>query len=435
MPNRFVGVRKDGNINVVSSSPFTSEDITTHAMSEELSDKTSSDIIANYHIRQEHIVRRHAHVPAHSMKVALVGNWKMRCGIATYAESIWPLVAKLVGDVKLFIEDDDVTTGVITSFGDQTLSDDKVVRCWKRGEPLGGLIAALDEYEPDVVWVQHEFGIFPNAGHWLSFASRARERYCLVVTMHSVFHHRDKTICEAVIPNIVVHLQGAMDVLKQEKYILGNVVVIPHGCAPCVDRTRLWNVYRTNNTFMQFGFGFRYKGWETSIRTVYELKKKHPDVFFTGLFSESQFASREHQTYYDELTDLIASLGLKQNIALIRGYQTDVALDSFMRTNTAIVFPYESSGEHEVFGASGTARVAMTAGIPVVTTHANHFSDVPSLKADTPEALASVLSNMFLNDVARQVQVEKQVAYTLENSWAKCAERYVAVFANALTGS
>jgi hypothetical protein len=28
------------------------------------------------------------------IKIAFVGNWKMRCGIATYAENLWPEVAK-----------------------------------------------------------------------------------------------------------------------------------------------------------------------------------------------------------------------------------------------------------------------------------------------------------------------------------------------------
>ena len=433
MSNRFIGARNDGNITVVSSSPFTCKDLSIREASNALSDKNPSEIITDYRMHRSSIVHRHNVTSPSLMKVALVGNWKMRCGIATYAENIWPSVAKLVGDVKLFIEHNDVLTGDVTLFGDKKLPRDKVVSCWKRGEGLNDLVTAIDEYDPDVVWVQHEFGIWPNARHWLSFVSRIRERYRIVVTAHSVFHHRDKTICEAAVPNIVVHTQGAADVLKIEKNVSGTVTVIPHGCMPCTDTTRLWNSYRTNNTFMQFGFGFRYKGWGLSIRTVHELKKTYKDVFFTGLFSESPYARQEHQAYYDELVGLIDELDVRENVALLRGYQSDETLDSFMRTNTAIVFPYVSGGEHEVFGASGAARVAMSTGIPVVTTNANHFLDLPTCKASMPKELAAVLSNMFSDSVFRRAQVERQVVYTYENSWDKCAERYVAAFAKLET--
>jgi glycosyltransferase involved in cell wall biosynthesis len=432
MSSRFVGVRKDGNIGVVSSSPFACEDLSTHEVPSTLHDKAPIEIITDYRMYQHSIVRKDASSVPHFMKVALVGNWKTHCGIATYAEHIWPEVAKLVGNVKLFIEHNDTLAGDITVFGDTVLSPDKVVRCWRRGDSLNELGDAIEAYSPDIVWVQHEFGIWPNARHWLSFMSRMQERSRVVITAHSVFHHKDKTVCEAAMPNIVVHTQGGADVLKLEKHVSGAITVISHGCTPCTDTTRLWNAYMTNNTFMQFGFGFRYKGWELSIRTVHELKKTYQDVFFTGLFSESQFARQEHKTYYDELIRLIDELGIRENIALLRGYQSDEALDSFMRTNNATVFPYVSGGEHEVFGASGAARVAMSTGIPVVTTSANHFLDLPTLKANTPEALAAVLSNIFSDDTARQTQVERQVTYTLENSWARCAERYVAVFVDAL---
>lgn len=353
----------------------------------------------------------------------------MECGIATYAENLWSQVVKHVGDYKLFIENNSSSIGPLNEIGGQSISPDKVVACWKRGNPTKELSAAIKEYDPDIVWIQHEFGLFPNASHWLSLMNQL-SGYRVIVTMHSVFHHKDKTICEAAIPEIVVHLQGAYEVLKNEKRIPGKVYVIPHGCFPCTNRERLWNLYKSEKTFMQFGFGFRYKGWENSIRATALLKQKFPDVFFTGLFSESPHSKQEHDVYYNELMDLVEQLDIQENVALIRGFQSEETLDSYLRTNQATLFPYISHPAHEVYGASGAARIAMSKALPVVTSSVNHFSDLPTVKADTSEEIANALSELFTNSSSREAQIKRQIDYLNENTWEKVALRYICLFEN-----
>jgi glycosyltransferase involved in cell wall biosynthesis len=181
---------------------------------------------------------------------------------------------------------------------------------------------------------------------------------------------------------------------------------------------------------MQFGFGFRYKGWEKSIRAASLLREKYPDVFFTGLFSESSFNSVDHQVYYDELSRLVQELNVQDNVGLIRGYQSDAALDSYLRTNQVVLFPYVSHPQHEVFGVSGAARYAMSKAAPVITTSVNHFSDVPTLKADTPEEIAEAIDRMFSNSLARKAQVDRQLDYLNDNTWEKVALRHVQLFSD-----
>lgn len=426
---RFVGARK-GSICLVSSAPLielSDSNIEFVPIPEEYADVDTGTLFTSFRVRNGVLQPRRKHGPASSLKLAFVGNWKMRCGIATYSENLLPEVAKHFGDFKLFIERNDAPTGPINMVGETAVPLEKVVPCWNRGGSLVELANAIKTYDPDVVWFQHEFGIWPHAGHWLSLMSQLSD-YRVIVTMHSVFHHRDKTIVEACMPEIIVHLDGAKNVLQKEKGINNPVHVMSHGCMPVTDHARLWNFYKSGHTFMQFGFGFRYKGWEKSIRATAILREKYPDVFFTGLYSESPFNAIDHQVYYDELMALINELGIQENVAIIRGYQSDVALDSYMRTNQATVFPYVSHPAHEVFGVSGAARVAMSKMAPVITTNVNHFSDVPTLKADTPEEIADALDMMFSNPLARKAQVEKQLAYLNENTWEKVALRHVKLF-------
>jgi len=393
----------------------------------EYSAVSNAALITDFRVKNGKLRPRQKRAAANKLKLAFVGNWKMQCGIATYSENLFPHVAKHFGDFKMFIEKNGAPTSPINIVGDTLVPPEKIVSCWQRGGPLTELADAIKEYDPDVVWIQHEFGIWPNARHWLALMSQLDD-YHVIVTMHSVFHHRDKTIVEACMPEIIVHLEGAKTVLQVEKGISSPVHVMPHGCAPVTDTSRLWNFYKSGHTFMQFGFGFRYKGWEKCIRAVAILRDKYPDVFFTGLFSESAFSAVDHQVYYDELMRLVDELGVKDNVAIIRGYQSDTALDSYMRTNQVVVFPYVSHPAHEVFGASGAARLAMSKMSPVITTTVNHFSDLPTLKADSPEEIADALDQMFSNTLARKAQVEKQVEYLSENTWEKIALRHVKLF-------
>lgn len=428
MNSKYVA-SKNGTIYVVSSSPLIVNDPGSELVEvpEEHHDIPAADVVTRFKVKCGKLRQRRRSGHASKLKLAFVGNWKMQCGIATYSENLLPHVARQFGDFRLFIEKNDYPTGPVTVIGETAVPPEKVVSCWKRGEPLGTLAKAIKDYDPDVVWIQHEFGIWPNAGYWLSLMGQLSD-YRVIVTMHSVFHHRDKTIVEAAMPEIIVHLDGAKKVLQEEKGITSPVHVLPHGCAPVTDIDRLWNFYKSDHTFMQFGFGFRYKGWEKSIRAASILKNKHSDVFFTGLYSESSFNMTDHQVYYDELQRLVHELGLQDNAAIIRGYQSDVALDSYMRTNQVVVFPYVSNKEHEVFGVSGAARMAMSKVVPVVTTNANHFSDVPTLKGDTPEEIADAIDRMFSNSLARKEQVAKQLTYLNENSWSQVALKHIQIF-------
>ncbi len=412
---KYVGIRND-KIVTVSDSPFESKGMKVVESSSE------NPISLSKHDRVQK--------PLNEMKVAFVGNWKMVCGISTYSEKLWPHVIDGVGHARLFIERNDTPTGPLHLVGDRTVADEDVVICWKRGEDLKELVKRIDEYDPDIVWVQHEWGLWSNARHWLSFLSQMRSRR-VIVTMHSVFHHRDKTICEAAMPEIVVHLDGAKKVLDDEKKICGSVSVIPHGCDPCLDRKKLWNLYKSPRTFMQFGFGFRYKGWETSLEVARILAGRYEDAFFTGLFSESPFNATEHQLYYDELMSFVTKHGLESNVSIIRGFQSVEVLDSYMRTNQAVLFPYTSHPKHEVYGASGAARSAMSKAVPVVTTSVNHFSDIPTLKADDPKSLAEILDKLFSDPLMKKKQVDKQLKYVEENSWYNVAQLYLKLFSNS----
>lgn len=422
---KYIGT-KNGRVVVISDTVFTSDGLTTIAIPNELANVPDSDLIASYRVKDGKLVQQFVMKQAKDLKLAFVSNWRQRCGIAQYGELLCGELIKKVGDIRIFAELSTNPIGDINMIGNTPVN---VVPCWKRGESIMGLVKAIKDYNPDVVLLNQEWGLFSNARHWLSLMNQLSE-FRVIVIQHSVFYHKDKTICEAAMPEIIVHLEGAKQVLKEHKKISGKVYVIPHGSTPYVPG-KLWNMYRSDRTFLQSGYGLRYKNFQACIEAVAILKKKYDDVFYTAIFSESEYGKLDHDIYYNELMELVKRLGVEENVAIIRGYQSDETLDAYFRTNVATVFPYFSSPEHEVFGASGAARTAMSKGIPVITSSVNHFSDVPSIKADTPEEIANALEKVFNDAAFREAQVKTQVKYIEDTSWERVGEMYIDV----LTGS
>jgi glycosyltransferase involved in cell wall biosynthesis len=426
---RYAGVGNNSCIQLISNTPFGHSDLQVIRVPSELDEVSSADLITKYRIKDGQFCCRGSKKCVSQLKLALVGNFRQACGISTFNESLWPEIANRVKDFKLFIEHNDHPTASIQLLGSQSLTEQQVVACWKRGESLQSLAQEIQAYQPDVVLISHEWGLFPNARYWLSLLTQLTE-FRVITTMHSIFPtHLDKTICEAAMTEVVAHLEGGQQALR-EKGVSAKNYLIPHGCYPYREG-HLWNFYRSDKTFMQVGFGFRYKRFEYCIRAVALLKEKHSDVFFTALFSESPFAQNEHQLYFDALMRLVEELKVQENVAIIRGFQTEQAVECYLRTNQAAVFPYVSAPGHKVFGASGAARLAMAAGVPVISSSIPHFSDLPTIKADTPEQIAQALDHLFSAPANREAQIAKQIKHIEENSWTKVAEKYLAIFGGA----
>lgn len=425
---RFVGI-KDNHVKIVSDKQFSCNDLQIIELSSQFDHVPAMDLITQYRVKNGQLFSKLQQKDAQDMKVALVGNYAMACGIATYGYNLFPEIAKHIKDVKLFIEKNERPTHNIYQFGEKTLPEDKVISCWERGKSLKELIDALKEYDPDVIIINHEFGLWSNAAYWMSMMTQLSD-YRVLVIMHSVFpHHKDKTIVEACIPEIIVHLEDAKQVLSQTKGISNPIHVIPHGCYYGSNK-RLWNFYKTPHTIIQMGFGFRYKAFEDTIIACSLLKEKYPDIFLTIIFSEAIQSKNEHQLYYNELLKLINSLSLQENVAIVRGFQSDEVINSYLHTNRVAVFPYKSDPEHLVYGASGAARLAMAANIPVVSSLIPHFSDLPTIKCQLPEDIAQELDKLFSNSKYYKDQIEKQNNFIEENSWEKVALKFIKLLEN-----
>ena len=406
---------RDSKIYIISDTPLVVPEY-KHIFSPGLKIKPN-DLLMNYKVFENKLVSADHKLNPLTAKIAFISVWGITCGISTYSQYLVNEMAKINPNIKIFSEDGD----------GQTYNFPNLVRCWKRGESLERLIKEIHAYSPDVIYIQHEYGIFPDARKWSRLIS-ALHKYKTFVTLHSVYKHKDKAVCEAICKNLIVHTHLAKQVLE-EKGITSEINVIPHGCSLFEETSRLWNIYKTPHTLVQFGFGFEYKGWDVALKAISILKEKYPDIFYQILFSESGFSKGYHDVQYSKLTKLIEELGVEENVSIIRGFQSDASLCNFLRTARVAIFPYTANPEHIVYGSSGAARIAMANGTPTIVSNVPLFYDLKETlpHVENAEELAKEIDKLFSEPAYYKDIAKKESEFVQEHGWGITAKRYLAL--------
>lgn len=355
------------------------------------------------------------------LNVVFICNWNENCGISTYSRY---LIEALLPKVKQL--------AVLSEISEEAKDDPPfVTRCWQRGTSLKSLIDKIKALEPDYIIIQHEFGIFPKATYFLQLL-QGIDDIPYVVTMHSVYEHLDKAICTSAVKRIIVHSEDGKNILRK----LGNtndIFVIPHGCVEFDDKGELWNIFQTPYTIVQFGFGFFYKGVDKVLDAIHYLKNsdnKFKNIFYCYLCSDNFHTSVVHAQYYDFLLKKIEELDLHDNAVIIKKFQTEQIIKSYLRTAKIAVFPYVSDPKNTVYGASGAIRIAMACGTPVIASNCHQFDDLEGIvpRPGTALELAKVIDEIFSNEKYRQSVIAKSSEYISENNWDITADRYINLF-------
>lgn len=361
------------------------------------------------------------------LRIAVICNFDDQCGIATYTSLLLDALRPKVQEIKIFAEH------LKSPFPDQAERDNRnnVVRCWRRGESMVEAIRQVQDWKPDMIHIQHEFGIFPKAGPFLKMLEML-DGIPYVVTLHSVYEHLDKTICTAYIKNMIVHSDAARESLYRHGH-LNDVDVIYHGCVEYPDTSELWNIFQNDYTVIQFGFGFNYKNVEGAIDAIAHLKDtqdKFKDIFYCYLCSENPHTRSIQQEYYGHLNKRVEELGLQENVVILRGFLSEKHITNFLRTAKLAIFPYRSDPTNMVYGASGAIRNALACGVPTIASECHHFDDLEGVvpRPATSEELAAEIDKVFSDGRYRQDLVERETRFVKTHNWDKTSDQHIEVF-------
>jgi polysaccharide biosynthesis protein PslF len=351
-----------------------------------------------------------------------------RCGIATFTESLIGALARIRGGIA--------DNGVIRTVADW---DDSISL-----EPE--IVAEIDVMTPDwarpletwctafdLLWIQHEFGIFgPDDGGSILDLGR-RSPLPIATTLHTVMvspSDRQRTIIESLgdVSEVVVVMSKQARRRLIETYDIDSekVHVVPHG-TQFTPRRRPSEHRGSLPTIVNWGLIGPGKGLETGIRALALLQhlESSPRLVIRGA-THPNVKRREGEAYRDGLVELIGELGLQGSVEMSDEYMSPQELESLIHSADMALIPYDTTEQV----TSGVLVDAIGAGLPVVATAFPHSLELLSSGAgrvvpqQDPKAMAAAIEALLTDPSALAAAGDEAMRVGRDFAWPRVAFKY-----------
>jgi len=284
----------------------------------------------------------------------------------------------------------------------------------------------------DLLWIQHEFGIFgPDDGGSVLDLCR-RSPLPVATTLHTVMvspSDRQRAIIESLgdaSEVVVVMSQQARRRLIEKYDIDGEKVhVIPHG----TQFSPRQNGEHGNSrpTIVSWGLIGPGKGLETGIRALALLQdlESPPRLVIRGA-THPNVKRREGEAYRDRLVQLIGELGVQGSVEMSDEYMTPQELESLIHSADMALIPYDTSEQV----TSGVLVDAIGAGLPVVATAFPHSVELMSSGAgrvvpqQDPKAMAAAIEALLTDPSALAAAGDEAKRVGRHFAWPRVAFEY-----------
>ena len=325
-----------------------------------------------------------------------------------------------------------------------------VVRCWEsnRLSSLFGLIKAVHDCRPDVVWFNLVYSSFGTPEHPLAaFAglcmpaiTRAM-RYFTHVTLHHITEHVDfggagvkqeglyrlgSTLATRMLLNansVSVLLSGYRRTLAS-KYAAQNVLLGMHGifaqCPTPPDFSRRGN---PDHRLVAIGHWGTYKRLETLMEAFPLVLRRVPSARLI-------IGGANHHTrpgYWESIRDKYGSNPRLE----FRGYIAENDLAELFSTASILVLPYDSAT-----GSSGPAHQACEFGLPIVSADLSDFRDMAAdedmavsfYKTGDPVDLAAQIIGLLESPNEQRQAAEQNYAAAVRMTMPNVVRHYLRWF-------
>jgi glycosyltransferase involved in cell wall biosynthesis len=283
----------------------------------------------------------------------------------------------------------------------------------------------------DLVWVQHEFGIFgPGRGKRVLELCEALEKP-VVSTLHTVLlepTRMEREIIERLSSRsqrVVVMSQAARErLLGTHGVDPGKVSIIQHGA----------HVYRRigshdrdrRPTVATWGLLGPGKGIEWGIRALTHLTHLRPlPRYHVQGATHPNVLATEGEAYRHYLRALASDLGVSDMLTMSAAYLPAHRLAEMMEAIDVVLLPYDSRAQV----TSGVLVEALAAGLPVVATAFPHAIELLSEGAGRvvhhrdPKAMATALESLLTRPRAIRAAAMAARRIAPELRWSSVARR------------
>jgi glycosyltransferase involved in cell wall biosynthesis len=383
-------------------------------------------------------ITRAVRAPSH---IALLGNFPpRRCGLATYTHDSW-LALKghpSAPRVDVYAMDD----GQVEGYGpdiDTLIPQDDVAAYHAAAD-------AIDASGAQILWVQHEFGIFGGESGSYLLGLVNRVSIPVAVTLHTILESPNgsqRSVLESLLDRastIIVMAEKGREILERVYHVdPAKVSVIPHGIPdrPLGDtvaaRARLGLPERP--TILTFGLLSPDKGIADMIEAMPAIRAQSPDAHYVVLgATHPHLVRREGEQYRDTLIARVAELGLQDSVSFVDRFVELDELTEWLTAADLYVTPYRNPAQI----TSGTLSYAIGLGKAVVSTPYVHATEILSdnhgalVPFRAPDALATAVGGLLTDDVARNQMSLRAYARGRTMTWPRNAETVLAAMSPAL---
>ncbi|MEM7095767.1 MAG: glycosyltransferase [Actinomycetota bacterium] len=293
----------------------------------------------------------------------------IECGIATYTSYLEEATARL-----------DIDTFVVAPHGAQ---GDNVFPTYQAGS--GGFAPAayqmFTQLTPDVVHIQHEYGLFgPSRGvEVVDLVLRLRlVDIPVVVTLHTVYESLkpgEQLVLRHLLPEcqgIIVHEDFQRSTLRRElgDEVADKVTVLDHGVRevmPVRDPKRKLGLHPADKVVMMCGYFRPTKGFHKAVEFFGEVAEAHPDAV---LVMAGKTRNIEYDDYRQELLAEIAETPFASRVQVLAGQFPQHTFDTLLSAADVVVLPYDVGAQ------SGVLSQAIAFKRPLVTSQLKAFTSV-----------------------------------------------------------
>ncbi|MDV6332252.1 glycosyltransferase family 4 protein [Asticcacaulis sp. 201] len=368
-------------------------------------------------------------------KTAIIGNFPPRqCGLATFTRDMYACLSRALPHASwsvIAMNDPGAAYDYPSEVTHQVPQND--IAAYR------ALADELNDNGTQVLFVQHEFGIYGGPSGAYLIECLERLNMPIVTTLHTVLENpndEQRHVMKALIrlsSTLVTMAQKGRDILKRVYGVKDEQIqVVLHG-APSRP-LRATSEFKPmlhltgKKTLMTFGLLSPNKGIETVIKALPEIRKTCPEVVYLIIgATHPHLVRNEGEKYRESLIAMAAELGVEENVRFINRFMNDNDLIDVLQATDVYVTPYLT----ETQITSGTLSYALALGRPTVSTpywHATEaladgvgiicpFSDVA--------AFAKAISSLLDNDHLRTEMSMRAYQAAQPSRWSEVARAYV----------
>ncbi len=381
------------------------------------------------------------------------------CGIATYTHYLSEAICSLDADCKVTI----LAEEPLEAHAHSALC---VIGSFDRdGDYAKNIISKLKKLAPDVLHIQHEYGIFGYDQRFINLLAELRElQIPTVITLHTVHSrlsfftgctrpHLRRMLKKVDIENyqrkigeladlVIVHQENTIrNILVRQGIPSRNLLTVPHGTM-LREKLSVENAKKMlgidTNTFLVTAFGYfePSKNFHVLIEAFNRLRKKIPFVKL-WLGGHIRYPAPETLRYKHRCLKMIESNGLTEDVIFANEALSENELTSLIAATDVACFVYNE----DTHSSSGALHLAMGQGKAVIASRISKFQELSEVSDEilvNPHAvseLTALLKRLVLDDVFSSYVKERIRAYANKTAWPVVAREHVKSYQQLLVSA